>query len=217
MVEWLNTAFYGLDRGAFSIVNSLAQTANGFFAPISAFMAVLGSGGISFIIISVILMLFKKTRKTGFTMLVAIGIGALFTNVIIKNAVARQRPYTQQEYKDFWQYVGCNTEGEFSFPSGHVTVTMTSMTALFLTVNKKWSWLGFILALVMGFTRVYLIVHYLTDVLAGLMVGAIAGIIAYFICKYLFNVVEKHKHKKSCEFMLNAEIINLFKKDKKEQ
>ena len=159
MADWLNTVFHAFDSGAFNFANSLAQVAGGFFTPLSKVIAVLGKGGIFFILLSIALMLFRKTRKTGFTMLLAIGVGALFTNVIIKNAVARPRPYTVDEFKDIWAFVGSNIESEFSFPSGHATVTMTSMMALFLTTNKKWSWLGFVFALIVGFTRIYLVVH----------------------------------------------------------
>lgn len=212
MANWLNTVFYALDKGAFAFTNSLAQHAGGFFAPICEFMALIGKGGIAFIIASVILILFKKTRKVGFTMLLAIGVGALFTNVIIKNAVARPRPYTVDEFKGFWLFVGEHLESEFSFPSGHTTVAMTSMTALFLSANKKWSWLGFAKVLVMAFSRVYLVVHYLTDVLAGIIVGGVSGVIAYFLSKWLIGLVEKNQNKKACAFMLNADIINLFKK-----
>ena len=214
MADWLNTVFYALDKGAFGATNSLAQMASGFFTPLSQVIAVLGKGGIFFIILSVALMLFRKTRKTGFTMLLAIGVGALFTNVIIKNAVARPRPYTVNEFQDFWAFVGSHTESEYSFPSGHATVTMTSMMALFLTTNKKWSWLGFVFALMVGFTRVYLVVHYCTDVLAGLIVGSVAGTIAYFLSKWIYKIVSNNQEKKFCSFVLSADLINLFKKEK---
>ncbi len=217
MAEWLNTVFYALDSGAFSIAHQLALSTNSFLNPICEILAVLGDGGISFILASLILILFTKTRRTGVAMLLAIGVGALFTNVLLKNLVERPRPYTNTEYVGFWNYVGAHLESEFSFPSGHTTVAMTSMTALFLTNNKKWSWVGFILAVLMAFSRVYLIVHYLTDVLAGLIVGGLAGTGAYFLSKWLFKIVEKNKEKKACGFLLNADLLNLFKKNKKEQ
>jgi undecaprenyl-diphosphatase len=214
MADWLNTVFYALDSGAFSFTNSLAQVMGGFLTPLSQVMAMLGKGGIFFIVLSIALMLFRKTRKTGFTMLLAIGVGALFTNVIIKNAVARPRPYTVDEFKNIWAFVGSHTESEFSFPSGHATVTTTAMMALFLTTNKKWSWLGFVFALIVGFTRVYLVVHYFTDVLAGFIVGAVSGTIAYFLSKWIYKIISNNQEKKFCSFVLGADLINLFKKEK---
>ena len=212
MADWLNTVFYALDKGAFNFVNNLSLKADGFFNPLCSLFAFLGKGGICFLIASVLLLLFKKTRRTGFTMLLAIGVGALFTNVIIKNLVARPRPYTVEEFKGFWQAVGANLESEFSFPSGHTTVAMTSMTALFLTSNKKWSWLAFFVALIMAFSRVYLVVHYLTDVLAGLIVGGVSGLIAYFIGRWIYKIIDKNQNNKFCVFVQNADILDLFKK-----
>lgn len=216
MANWLNTAFYHFDKGAFVFANSAYKAAGGFFTPLSEFFAILGKGGIFFIILSLALILFKRTRRTGVSILLAIGVGALFTNVILKNAVARPRPYLTEEFKPFWQAVGSHTESEFSFPSGHTTVTMTSMTALFLSENKKWSWTGFIVAALMGLSRVYLTVHYLTDVIAGLIVGGVAGTIGYYLSKLIFRAMEKNADKKFCAFSLNADLLNLFKKTDKE-
>ena len=146
-------------------------------------------------------------------MLIAIGLGALLTNVILKNAVARQRPYVQSEiYAQFHQLVGGKIESDLSFPSGHTTVTMTSMTALFLVCNKKWSWVGFVFTALMGFSRVYLIVHYPTDVFAAIIVGAITGTAAYFIVKGIYSVIKSKQHNKFCYYFLNFDLINLFKK-----
>ena len=85
--------------------------------------------------------------------------------------------------------------------------------AMFLCCNKKWSWTGFVFALIMAVSRVYLMVHYTTDVIAGLIVGAIAGIIGYFIVRLIYNLVNKHKERTFCKFLLKADIINLFKKE----
>ncbi len=216
MADWLNTAFYHFDKGAFMSAHSVYKASGGFFTPLSEFFALLGKGGIFFIILSVVLILFKRTRRTGVSILLAIGVGALFTNVILKNAVARPRPYLNEEFKPFWQAVGAHYESEFSFPSGHTTVTMTSMTALFLSENKRWSWTGFIVATLMGLSRVYLVVHYLTDVIAGLIIGGIAGTIGYYLTKLIFNAMEKNANKKFCAFSLNADLLNLFKKNKEE-
>ena len=137
MAEWLNSAFYGLDNAFFIYMNSLAKNAGGFFTPFFVFVSLFGKGGIFFLVLGGVLMLFKKTRRVGLTILLAVGVGALLTNVVIKNSVARMRPYLQSEnYAQMWQYVGAHAEKEFSFPSGHTTVTMTSLMAILLTCNK---------------------------------------------------------------------------------
>ena len=213
MAEWLNTAFYGIDNFAFISAHDLAQRAGAFFTPFFTFITFFGEKGLFFVILSLILMLFARTRKLGLTMLIAIGLGALLTNVILKTAVARPRPYLQnQVYKGFHQLVGARVESDLSFPSGHTTVAMTSMTALFLLCNKKWSWLGFLFAILMGLSRIYLIVHYSTDVIAALIVGAASGVVAYFIIKFVYSLIEKRQQVKFCYHFLNFDLLKLFKK-----
>ncbi len=216
MASWLNNTFYNFDRQIFVAMNGLEKIAGEFLTPFFKFVSFFGEGGICLIILSAILILFKATRKTGVSMLLAIGVGALFTNVIIKNAVARIRPFNADlEYFAFWKSAGATTVSEYSFPSGHTTVAMTSMTALFLSTNKKKSWTAYIFVLLTAFSRVYLIVHYFTDIIGGLIVGGISGVIGYYLAKLIFNKIKKHQNKKACEFILESDIRNLFKKNKK--
>ena len=214
MAEWLNSTFFTFDSVVFNLMHSLAKSAGNFFTPFFKIVSFLGEGGVFFIILAVILLLFKNTRKLGLSILLSLGVGALFTNVVIKNAVARPRPFNaNEEYRGFWLFVSGKEQSEFSFPSGHTTATMASMMAIFLCCNKKWSWTGFVFAFIMGLSRIYLMVHYTTDVIAGLIVGGIAGIIGYFIVKLIYNLVNKYKEKKFCKFLLKADIINIFKKE----
>ncbi len=213
MAEWLNSTFFTFDKSVFNLMHNLAKSAGGFFTPFFKGVSFLGEGGVFFIIASIIFLLFKKTRKLGITILLALSVGAIFTNVVIKNAVARPRPFNaNKEYREFWQFVSGKEQSEFSFPSGHATATMASMTALFVCTNKKWSWLGFVFALLMAFSRVYLMVHYTTDVLGGLFIGCVAGVISYYIVKYIYKKIEKYCEKPFCNFVLNADLLELLKK-----
>lgn len=213
MAEWLNNTFFVFDGAVFNIMHNLAKSAGDFLTPFFKIVSFLGEGGVFFIIASIIFLLFKNTRKLGLTILLSLGVGALFTNVIIKNLVARPRPFNANEqYREFWLFVSGKEQSEFSFPSGHATATMASMTALFLSCNKKWSWIGFIFAIIMAISRVYLILHYATDVIGGLVVGALAGVIAYYIVKFIYKKIEKFSEKPFCKFVLNADITNAFKK-----
>ncbi len=217
MSNWLNDTFYQFDFSIAKAFNALAQGASEVLTPFVDLLALLGKGGIFLLLLALTLSLFKKTRKGGFCMLLAIGIGALFTNVLIKNLVARPRPYqTSEEFKVFWEYVGAKNESEYSFPSGHMTVTTTSMTALFLCFNKKWSYLGFVYALLTGLSRIYLGVHYCTDVIGGLIVGLISGTLAYLITRWLFNLLERKADVKFCSVLLNFSLLNFIKKENKE-
>jgi undecaprenyl-diphosphatase len=183
-------------------------------------LAFLGKGGLFPLLLGVLLLLFRRTRKGGLCVLLAVGVGALFTNVFIKNAVARPRPYQDgafAAYREFWEFVGSHTESEWSFPSGHATVITTSMMAIFLSFNKKWSWAVFFFPLLTGASRVYLGVHYATDVLGGFIIGAIAGTIAFFITKGIYKLINSHKENKFCSFVLGACITDLFKKKQENQ
>jgi undecaprenyl-diphosphatase len=213
MAEWLNTAFFGFDRGVFLGMHVLAESAGGFITPLFKVITFLGDKGWAFLVTAVILMLFKKTRKVGLAMLFAVACGAIITNIALKNIVDRQRPFlANEEYNGFWKFVQGELEDESSFPSGHTTAAMAAMTALFLTCNKKWSWVGFLFALLMGVTRLYFVVHYATDVIAGLISGSIGAIAGYYIMKDVYKLIEKHKDKKLCNFALEFNLPDLFKK-----
>ena len=75
-----------------------------------------------------------------------------------------------------------------SFPSGHTTAAFSTMTALFLMGNKKYSWTAFIFAFLMGLARIYLVVHYPSDVLGGIIVGVVAGCLGALIAAKLPEV-----------------------------
>ena len=212
MAEWLNTTFHGLDASVFFAMDTLNCGFLNFFC--KAF-SLFGEKGIPLILTALVLMCFSKTRKTGLTMLVAIAVGALFTNIILKNAVGRARPFAQSDYYNYlWQQAGAVAEGEFSFPSGHATATTAFVMALFLACDKKWSWIGIPFAFLMAFCRVYLVVHFTTDVIAGLIVGTIASVCAFYLVKLFYNWLEKRPKSKITNFVLNASVVKLFAKEK---
>jgi 4-methyl-5(b-hydroxyethyl)-thiazole monophosphate biosynthesis len=90
------------------------------------------------------------------------------------------------------------------------------MFAIFLTSkHKKITWTLFIAMALMGMSRNYLIVHYFSDVLAGYIVGAVGGVAGFYIVKGVYKPIYKHQNNKFCAFVLNADVINLFKRNKK--
>lgn len=209
IAQWLNTFFAEFDKAIFTFGHNLHQSAGGFLDTFFGLITRLGDGGIFFIILGVIFLLFKKTRKAGLGMLLALLIGALFTNLVLKELVARPRPYVDESniFHQWWLDVGHGIESEFSFPSGHTTASFAAMGAFFAFLNKKWSWLGLVLATLIAFSRIYIVVHYPSDILGGIVVGVASAVIAYFIT----NAISKKIKKSNGKFATWAKEWNLIK------
>lgn len=188
---WIFSTFELFDQNLALFFHKLYDLAGWFFTPFFEFISFLGHDGIPLIILSILLMLFRKTRRFGTAMLISVAIGALFTNCCLKILIARPRPYSDQTaellgtnlFKELWLTVGQNMESDKSFPSGHTTAAFATMMAVFLVGNKKVSWTAFIFAFLMAVARIYLVVHFASDVLAGIIVGVIAGILGTWIAK----------------------------------
>lgn len=214
VAEWLNTTFNGFDHAILSVLHELALLTNGNLNWLFKFISLFAEKGIFLILLSIFLMLFKKTRKFGICMFGAIGAGAILTNFILKDMVARPRPYMSGilEYKDWWQYAGMVTESDFSFPSGHTTaMTAAMMSLVFMAKTKKKYWC-IVFIFLMGVSRNYLMVHYPTDVIGGMISGLVGATVAYFITLLIYKIIEKYKDVKLFNFIKNFDIINAMKK-----
>ena len=214
VAEWLNTSFSGFDHAILSVLHELALLTNGNLNWLFKFISLFAEKGLFLILLSIFLMLFKKTRKFGICMFGAIGAGAILTNFILKDMVARPRPYMSGilEYKDWWQYAGMVTESDFSFPSGHTTaMTAAMMSLVFMAKTKKKYWC-IVFIFLMGVSRNYLMVHYPTDVIGGMISGLVGATIAYFITLLIYKIIEKYKDVKLFNFIKNFDIINAMKK-----
>ena len=143
---------------------------------IMIFLTQLGDKGIFWIVIAVALLFSSKTRKCGIFMLVSMGIGLLIGNGIIKNLVARPRPYWIDESITLL-IPGLS---DYSFPSGHTLASFEAAIMIFL-FNKKWGIPAIILSVLIGISRLYLFVHFPTDVLAGAILGTIISLTVYYI------------------------------------
>jgi len=144
---------------------------------ILAFITSLGNAGIIWIVLAVVLLILPKTRKTGIIVAAALLADLVLCNLILKNLVARVRPYDVNTAIA----ILIKKPLDFSFPSGHTAASFAAMTALFLAKMKK-AWIAaLILAVLIAFSRLYFYVHYPTDVLGGAVVGILSGIIGYTI------------------------------------
>ena len=180
---WLNTSFADFDVKVALFIHRLYEIGGGFFTPFFDFMSLLGKAGIFLIVLSLVLMLRKNTRRCGTAILLGITAGFLLTNCCVKLIVARPRPFSDESniLYPLWLKVGQSIEHDTSFPSGHTCAAMAASTAVFFTCDKRWSWTAFLFALLMGIARIYLVVHFATDVIGGFIVGFIGGFIGYII------------------------------------
>ena len=184
---WLNQAFAEFDQSITLAVHELHKACGSWMAPVMEFISLLGKGGIFLILLSLVLILIRRTRRYGTAMLLGLAIGALFVNLWLKVVIARPRPYADPEgiFYPLWQLLGSHTESDFSFPSGHTNAAFASMVPVFVLGNKRWSWIALVFAVLMGISRIYLVVHFPSDVLGGVITGTIAGLLGVLIAKAL--------------------------------
>ncbi len=148
----------------------------------------LSDKGIFWILLAIALLCFKKTRKTGIYLAVVLVIGEILGNQILKKVFERPRPYTVNS--DIELII--EKLASFSFPSGHSRCSVECATVIFAN-NKKWGIVAIVLAALTCISRMYLYVHYPTDVLAGAALGVIDGLIAIFIVKKIAEYINNRK------------------------
>ncbi len=136
-----------------------------------------GEDGIFWIALAVLLAIFPKTRKIGLGMGFAMAMGLLVCNVTLKPLIARPRPYDYQ-LSEFGKTIPLLIDAmhDFSFPSGHTIASFEAATVL-LKNSKKMGIPAMILAVLVSFSRLYLYVHYPTDVLVSVVLGILFAFI----------------------------------------
>ncbi len=145
-----------------------------------------GEFGIGWIVIAAVLLCFRRTRRTGITMGIALLLGFLFGEVLLKNLVQRERPYLAESGIQLLIF----TPFGYSFPSGHTTSSFAAALSLFFD-HRRWGIAALAFAAVMGFSRLYFFVHYPSDVVAGMCLGLICALISRAITRRLFPLLSK--------------------------
>lgn len=145
----------------------------------------LGDAGIIWIILTLILLLIPKTRKVGFVLVLALVFDLILCNFIVKPIVARTRPYDINTAVQL--LIG--RQVDYSFPSGHTAAGITCTVVLYF-MRQKWLWkIALLLSLLIGFSRMYLYVHFPTDIIGGIIIGVVCGILGYKVA----NKITKKK------------------------
>lgn len=149
----------------------------------------LGDAGIFWIVLAVILLLLPKTRKSGLIVAVALCIDVIVCNGILKNLFARTRPFDVNEAVQLL----ITAPKDFSFPSGHTAASFAAVAALYFAGEKKLWKVSLVLAVLIAFSRMYLYVHYPTDILGGVLVGLGAGAAGYYLVITLQERIGRRK------------------------
>ena len=145
----------------------------------------LGDGGLIWILIGVSLFIFKKTRKVGLMILVGLVFHLVLLNHGLKPLVHRIRPCYLKEIDML-----IKKPTDYSFPSGHTAAGCIAIMVFYLSKYQKAFIVSLILTIIIAFSRMYLYVHYPTDILVGALLGLLFGYIGFKLVNYFYNKYE---------------------------
>ncbi len=152
-----------------------AHLSCGLLDTLMPIITLFGEDGIFWIAVAVLLLIIPKTRKIGLGMGIALLMGLLICNITLKPLVARIRPYDLQAQYGVTINLLVEALHDYSFPSGHTIASFEAATVL-LKNSKKMGIPAMILAVLIAFSRLYLYVHYPTDVLFAVVAGILIGL-----------------------------------------
>ena len=164
-----------------------------FLNKILHFISELGDNGYLFLIVALFILPFKKFRKLGIGLLLCALLVLLVNNLFLKKVISRDRPFIT--YPELLPFVIGEPPTSLSFPSGHTAVTFAYATYLWCYKKKhaRLATAATVFAVLVGFSRIYLIHHYFTDVMGGIAVGIICGIGAFFLAPLIEKLLIKIK------------------------
>ena len=139
----------------------------------------LGNSGLIWIILAGILILMPKYRKVGVAVMAGLVLEVICCNLVLKPLVARVRPC---DVNTAVQLLVVRPD-DFSFPSGHTAASFAAASALSFSRSRLWI-PSLVLAVLIAFSRLYLYVHYPTDILAGALLGVMAGWAGRWVSAY---------------------------------
>ena len=157
-------------------------------------ITLLGDAGIFWIAIAVLFIFTKKYRKIGIGMMIALMMGLVICNICLKPMIARIRPYDfKEEHLGTVVNLLIEKQHDFAFPSGH-TIASFEAAVMILLGNRKLGIPAMILACLIAFSRLYLYVHYPTDVIVSIVLGSVLALIGWYLAqKVMDKLPEKLK------------------------
>ena len=162
------------------ILYAVQEIHNPILDAIMVFVSTITNHGELWIAMGLLLLCFKQTRKTGFVVLTALLLMLITNNLILKNLIMRDRPCWIDPTVEL--LVKC--PDSYSFPSGHTASSFAAAVSILL-YHKKGGIFAVLLAAVIAFSRMYLFVHFPTDILGGIMIGSMIAIAARWIVEYV--------------------------------
>lgn len=158
----------------FNILYAIQSIRTDFLDSVVVFITnFIGKNAEIWLILGIALLIFKKTRKVGLAILLSYGLTWVICQDVIKDIICRPRPcHIDETIK-----LIVSRPSSYSCPSTHSALA-AAMAASVYFFNKKYGVVAIIVALIIGLSRMYLFVHFPTDVLFGYLIGIIAGIIA---------------------------------------
>lgn len=189
ILEWINTNLHG------------SSFINNFIAILSS----IADSGLIWLLTGAVLVYFRKTRAAGLTMIISLGAGWILNDFIIKEIVARPRPFTEsEELMTFLNSLNMSLPDGYSFPSGHSFASLNCSVILLCFFGKK-AWPALAIGIAIALSRCFLGVHYPTDVLAGSLLGVGFALLSYFVGykivwkKFEKWWIERNKNKRKSE------------------
>lgn len=175
-------AIYSFDLSVFSALDRLhTPLLDGFMR----FVTLFGEGGYFWIVLALVLLVFKRTRTAGLALAATLIVFLVVNDVALKNIVARPRPYVKYDIEALIAF-----PSGYSFPSGHTGCCFAGAASLALTLRRERplgvgmrstaaGWVtaaAYVIAALCGLSRIWLHVHYCTDVLGGIVSGTFCGL-----------------------------------------
>jgi undecaprenyl-diphosphatase len=158
---------------------------------VMVFITKLGSAGMFWIVLTVLMLIFcKKSKKAAWSSALALVFSYIIVNLLLKNLVARDRPCWIDKSVQMLVHV----PKDYSFPSGHSSASFASATAIFFYYRKQ-GIAAYILAALIAISRMYLFVHFPTDVLGGTILGIAEGIAAAYLIEFVYKKMNIGKSK----------------------
>ena len=151
-------------------------------------LTIVGEGGIIWILISAVMLFFPRTRKIGWMALVAMLLCYLLNDKLFKVLVERPRPFFAMANLQTLIPIPLS----WSFPSGHACSSFAAATIYSHGGEKRWLKAVFwALAVTMAFSRMYVGVHYPTDVLAGALVGVVGSSLIWRMLQRRYDLIDR--------------------------